>query len=65
MILAEDEQKRIELIKRDFNTRNKWSKQDYSDFYFRDVGLLLGIVDRLAPQQIAEPDRDKNVLKQR
>ena len=46
-MITKDEQKRIALIKRDFDTRNKWSKQDYSDFYFCDVSLLLRIIDRV------------------
>ncbi len=49
-IPADEEKKRIVIIRRDFDTRNKWSKQDYSDFYFRDVTLLLDIIERLAPQ---------------
>ena len=46
-MLTDDEVTRILMIKRDFSTRNKWSKQDYSDFYFRDVSLLLTIIERL------------------
>ena len=45
--ITEDEKRRIDLIKRDLSTRNKWSKQDYSDFYYRDVTLLLNLVERL------------------
>ena len=47
-MLTKDEKKRIALIKRDFATRLKWSKLDYQDFYFRDITLLLDIIDRIA-----------------
>jgi hypothetical protein len=37
---------RIEHIKLNFSTRNRWTKQDYSDFYFADVSFLLELVDK-------------------
>ncbi len=48
--LLHDERYRIERIRRDFNTRNKWSKQDYSDFYYEDTTLFLAIIDRVFPK---------------
>jgi hypothetical protein len=45
--LTADERFQIRWIERNFKTRNKWSKQDYSDFYFRDVSLLLAVVKKL------------------
>jgi hypothetical protein len=45
--LTPDERFQIRWIERNFNTRHKWSKQDYSDFYFRDVSLLLAVVRTL------------------
>ena len=54
--MTKNEQKRVGLIKRDLDTRIKWSKQDYSDFYYRDITLLLSIVDKLTSQQPVEAD---------
>ncbi len=53
-MITNDEQKRIDVIRRDFDTQNEWSKQDYADFYFRDVKLLLDIIDRYATQPDVE-----------
>jgi len=50
MSLTTDEKERIRIIKRDFPTRNKWSKQDYSDFYFRDITMLLKVIERFSQQ---------------
>ncbi len=58
-MMTKNEQKRIVLIKRDISTRHKWSKQDYSDFYYRDVGLLLEIIDRYASQQANAADGER------
>ena len=50
-MLTEDEQKRIALIRRDLPTCPEWTKEDYGDFYFRDVRFLLNIIDRLVFQR--------------
>ena len=55
--MTKDEQRRIEWIKLNLNTRNTWSKQDYSDFYYRDITLLLGIIDRGVSQQADTVDK--------
>lgn len=59
-MITSDEQKRIDIIKRDFPTRNKWSKQDCSDFYYRDVLLLLDIIGRYASQNHAKTQSVEN-----
>ncbi len=46
MNLTKEEQLKIDWIKTNLKTRNKWSKQDYSDFYFRDVTLMYEIIKR-------------------
>lgn len=46
MRLTKDERTHIEIIKKDFDTRHKWTKQDYVDFYARDVELLLNVCNR-------------------
>ena len=45
--LKAEESRKIAVLKKSFRTRSKWSKQDYSDFYFRDVSFLLKVIDRL------------------
>lgn len=51
-MLTTEEQKRISFIEQGFDNRNKWSKQDYSDFYFRDTSFLLDVVRRETTQSV-------------
>lgn len=55
VILTKDEIIKIAIIKKDFSTRNKWSKQDYSDFYFRDITFLLGVIEKLIEKSSENP----------
>lgn len=45
--MTPESKKRIWWIKQNLETRSKWTKLDYQDFYYRDVTFLLGELDRL------------------
>ena len=51
MITAE-EQKRIDHIEQNLDTREKWTKDDYEDFYERDIKLFLGLIKKIQPREL-------------
>lgn len=46
MITAAD-QYRIDEIEANLDTRDKWTKEDFEDFYERDIKMFLGLVKEL------------------
>ena len=47
MKLSKEDISIINWIKDNINTQDKWDKDDYADFYNRDVKSLLNIIDKL------------------
>lgn len=52
--INKDIKKQIEWIQGNIATRHKWTKDDYEEFYFRDVTFLLDVIESM------EKERKKN-----
>lgn len=51
-MITADEQKRIDNIEENLDTRETWTKEAYEDFYERDIQLFLGIIKKLQPKEL-------------
>ena len=51
MKISNDDQFKIDEIRKNMNTQDKWLKGDYIDFYNRDVGFLLDLVKKVATRK--------------
>ena len=47
MPISPEDQLKISWIKDNMSTQSKWLKQDYVDFYNRDVDKLMEIIEKL------------------